>query len=86
VSAVEVIPPSADNPLPSSRRITPERFASATQSGLQVEVSPGPNDIDLDLASEADSTEADAAERDVTELAGEAGEQPIGQSQDAAQK
>ena len=54
VSAVKIIPPSADNPQPSGERITPAKYATASESGLQVKVEPGPNDIDISMVSETD--------------------------------
>ena len=54
VSAVEIVAPTEDNPMPSSTRITPDRFSSAVESDLRVKIVPGPNDIDLSLTSEAD--------------------------------
>jgi len=55
VSAVEFIPPTETNPQPSSKRITPAKFASAAESGLRVTVAPGANDINLALVSDTDS-------------------------------
>ncbi|MEX2308583.1 MAG: hypothetical protein WD738_13360 [Pirellulales bacterium] len=53
---MKITPPSTGNPQPSGKRITPTKYASALESGLQVEVAPGPNDIDLSLVSDSDPT------------------------------
>ena len=58
VSAVEIIPPSADRPEPSGRRVTPGKYASAVDSGFRVEVKPGPNEVNLPLVSEAEAMPA----------------------------
>ena len=66
VSAVEIIPPSEVHPEPRGRRITPASYASATDSGFRVELGPGVNVVDLDMRSDAKSTEKiDAASGEV---------------------
>jgi hypothetical protein len=57
VSAVEIIPASAEHPEPRGRRITPANYASATDSGFRVELGPGENVVDLDMRSDAKSPE-----------------------------
>jgi hypothetical protein len=52
VSAVEAMPPTKEQPEPSGRQITPAKYASAADSGLQCRVVPGLNKLDLALKSE----------------------------------
>jgi hypothetical protein len=59
VSAVEIVPPENDESEPSSRRITPAKYASATDSGFRVEVQPGSNEVDLKLESPEEVVEAE---------------------------
>lgn len=61
VSAVEIIPPSADHPEPQGRRVTPGKYASALDSGLRIEIKPGPNNIKLPLRSDEPATPPDAS-------------------------
>lgn len=51
VSAVEILPGDEEDAQQQGRRITPERYASAAESGLRVKVLTGDNHIDLDLAT-----------------------------------
>ena len=63
VSAMEIVPPSADQPQASGRLVTPAKYASATDSGFRIEVLPGTNEINLPLMSETEESidvEADA--------------------------
>jgi hypothetical protein len=63
VSAVEIVPPSDEHPQTSGRRVTPAKYASATDSGFRIEVLPGENEVILELTSDAEppATAEDAA-------------------------
>ncbi len=62
VSAVEIVPPSDERPLTSGRRVTPAKYASATDSGFRIEVLPGENEVILEMTSDAaPPTTAEAA-------------------------
>lgn len=52
VSAVEIVPPTKENPQPSGKRITPERYSSSGESGLRFVIKPGSNEILIKLTSE----------------------------------
>lgn len=53
VSAVEILSAGKDRPLPTGRRMTPDKYATAADSGLNIVVAPGPNSIKLNLTSDA---------------------------------
>ena len=53
VSAVELMPPGDEGPR-TGKRITPAKYASATDSGFRIEVVPGPNEVNLALKSDAE--------------------------------
>ncbi|HMO85730.1 MAG TPA: hypothetical protein PKC18_12520, partial [Lacipirellulaceae bacterium] len=52
VSVVEVLPANEERPQATGRRITPAKYATATDSGFRIEVLPGANEVDLELKSE----------------------------------
>jgi hypothetical protein len=80
VSAVEVVPPSEGQQEPSGKQITPPRYASPIDSGLRCEIVPGPNRVDLKLASEVESvpepTPPDASSEDQNQEDKQAEEKP----------
>jgi len=78
VSALELVPASEERPQASGRRITPAKYASATDSGFRVEVKPGENQVDLALKSDAESPAAVAAPEQ-----GEEGGEPSAEVQPA---
>src|SRR5262245_32564979 len=53
VSVARLLPPS-EQAEQSAERITPARYASASDSGLAADVTPGENRVSFDLASGAD--------------------------------
>jgi hypothetical protein len=52
VSATEVLPLKQDSSQPEGRRITPDKYASSSESGLRVVIKPGENHVVLELESE----------------------------------
>ncbi len=69
VSAAEVLPSKQDSAQPEGRRITPDKYASSSESGLRVVIKPGKNHVVLELKSEQPTeieshSEADAAEEE----------------------
>lgn len=69
VSAMEIVPPSEEQPQSTGRLITPAKYASATDSGFRIEVQPGPNQVNLAMKSEVDApTSADETAMPQTEL------------------
>ena len=59
VSAIEIVPAESEASETSSRRITPAKYASASDSGFRVEVKPGPNEVNLRLESQEEVAEAE---------------------------
>jgi hypothetical protein len=55
VSAVKLLPPTKDHPQAKGRRVTPAKYASASESGFRVEVVPGMNQVNLAMTSDAES-------------------------------
>jgi hypothetical protein len=51
VSVKRVEPPANRDALPKATAISPEKYASAAQSGLRADVKPGRNSIDFALSS-----------------------------------
>jgi hypothetical protein len=60
VSASHLVPAQDGKAPVSGRRITPAKYASATDSGFRVEVVPGPNQVDLALISDSNADAPDA--------------------------
>jgi hypothetical protein len=59
VSAVEIVGAESEESESSSRRITPAKYASASDSGFRVEVKPGPNEVNLQLESPQEDVETE---------------------------
>lgn len=74
VSAVQILPASDERPQASGRRITPAKYASATDSGFRFEVVPGVNEINLPLVSEPSAGAEPAATADDKSASDDAGE------------
>lgn len=66
VSAMEIVPPSEAHPQSSARPISPAKYASATDSGIRVEVRPGPNNVNLAMTSEMEPKTEDEVISDET--------------------
>ncbi len=76
VSAVEIVPPSDERSQTSGRRVTPAKYASATDSGFRIEVLPGENEVVLEMTSDAaPPTTAEAAATPQPEQADSADDQ-----------
>jgi hypothetical protein len=60
VSVVQLLP-RAEGAEQSAKRISPAKYASASESGLQAEIVRGDNHFDFNLASSADETAADGS-------------------------
>ena len=56
ISVVQLLPPSEESEQ-AGNRITPARYSSAIDSGLQADVVPGENDMKFDLSSVEDTIE-----------------------------
>jgi hypothetical protein len=78
VSAVQIVPGSDKHATPTGKRITPGKYASATDSGFRVEVVPGPNEVDLSLTSdEPEPTMEEGIEAPSEEKVGDASDEPV---------
>lgn len=54
VFAVEIVASPEDSAMPTGRRITPKKYAKASESGLRYKVTPGSNSLAIELHSEVE--------------------------------
>ncbi len=67
ISVIQLLPPTEDSEQ-AGKRVTPAKYSSAIDSGLQANVVPGENQLKFDLSSAEESAEpADAADEVPTE-------------------
>ena len=67
VSATELLPATEDNPQPSGKRITPDKYANSDESGLRFVIKPGENNIVVDLESDQTALEPVGEESEATD-------------------
>jgi hypothetical protein len=57
VDVVEIIGPTADDPTPRGRRLTPAKYRDVETSGLAITIDAGENDVEIPLVSEGAAAE-----------------------------